>query len=167
MTPLTVSRIVFVLLWVNEIYVLSRTSAQERSAIPLPRYIAVSFLLLLLPFFIALPFPDWLGWLIVLGQMVCLGVEIAGEIQLSRARSFSVDAKVPITPQTDGLYHFMENPIYIALLLHMAIWGLWLPIVWIGVVMQYGVARKMVQAERQQLATIAFIHRKFDSVLWN
>ncbi len=167
MSPLTVSRIIFVLLWVNEFYVLSRSSAEERAAMPIGPSIAISFVLLVLPFFIAIAYPDWLGWLIVIGQVVCLAMEVAGEIQLSRAKSFSINAKVPMTPQKDGLYRFMENPIYIALLLHFAIWGIWMPLVWIGVAMQYMVVRKMVKAERSQLAAIQFVHRKFDSILWN
>ena len=49
MTPLILSRIIFILLIANEAFVASRTSAAEMNEINVPRITAVSFILLLVP----------------------------------------------------------------------------------------------------------------------
>jgi protein-S-isoprenylcysteine O-methyltransferase Ste14 len=167
MSYMTLSRILFICLMVNEAIVVVRSSPEERRNAPLPRLMPLTVLLLFLPLFFALDLPDWLGLLAVIGQAAGLLLEIAGEIQLSRARSFSVAPNAPIQPQAEGLYRWLENPIYVGIMLQFIAWSLWMPLVVISAALQYEAFRRAVTAERAELASVNFTLRKLDSVLWN
>lgn len=166
MTPLTLSRIMFILLIANEAFVASRTSAAEMNEISVPRITALSFILLLIPWFFVLPLPDWLAWIAVTLQVLGFALEVAAEIQLMRADSFAASSKAGKNIQTKGMYRWLENPIYIGLLLQILGWMLWMPIGLITLVLAYAMARQMVARERIHLASVGVIHRGLDSVLW-
>ncbi len=102
MSALTLGRILFVCLLINEAIVVARTAPEERERIILPRVMPLQ-LLLLVPFFFAVELPGGWGWLAVFVQAMGLGMELAGELPLARARSFSVSAHQPSQPQTTGL----------------------------------------------------------------
>ncbi|MFY0583925.1 hypothetical protein ACN28S_65080 [Cystobacter fuscus] len=149
MSALTLSRILFVGLLINEAIVLARTPPAERERIILPRVMPLQFLLLLVPFFFALELPVGWGCWAVFMQSVGLGMELAGEFQLMRARSFSVAANLPTQPQTTGLYRCLENPIYVGILLQLTAWALWRPLAFIAVALQFESFRRMVREERE------------------
>jgi protein-S-isoprenylcysteine O-methyltransferase Ste14 len=94
-------------------------------------------------------------------------MELAGELQLMRAQSFSVSANLPARPQTTGLYRGLENPIYVGILLQMTAWSLWMPVMLIAVALQVESFRRMVREEREYLARLGVAHRGVDSFLWN
>jgi protein-S-isoprenylcysteine O-methyltransferase Ste14 len=167
MTLLTISRILFVAFWINELFVLSRSTPEERAALNMPRWLPIMLILMFIPLFWAIDLPPWLALLAVTIQAVGLALEIAGEIQLSRAKSFSIAPLAPAQPQSGGLYRFLENPIYFAILLQQLGWSLWNPVTFVSLILQYIVFRGMVSAERAQLASLSFTHRKLDSALWN
>ena len=167
MSFLTLSRILFVCLLINEIIVMIRSTPDERKNAPVPRLMPLTILLLFLPLFVALELPAWLGMIAVTMQAVGLVLEIAGEVQLTRAGAFSVAPHLPPEPQANGLYRFLENPIYLGILLQFIGWGLWMPLTWISAALQYEAFRRGVTAERTELARANFTLRKFDSVLWN
>jgi protein-S-isoprenylcysteine O-methyltransferase Ste14 len=167
MSALTVSRILFVCLMINEAIVLARTPPEERKRIIMPRAMPLSVLLLLLPLFFPLELPGWLGWLAASLQAVGLGLELAGELQLMRAQSFSVSANLPAQAQTTGLYRALENPIYVGILLQMVAWSLWMPLTFIAAALQLESFRRMVREERKYLAQLGTTHRGADSILWN
>ncbi|MCY1081345.1 methyltransferase [Archangium lansingense] len=167
MTALTVSRILFVGLLLNEAIVLARTPPEERQRIIMPRAMPLLLLLLVAPFFFALELPGGWGWFVVAVQAMGLGMELAGEIQLARARSFSVSANLPAQPQTTGLYRGLENPIYVGILLQVTAWSLWMPLAFVAVALQLESFRRMVREERKYLAQLGVAHRGADSFLWN
>lgn len=167
MSPLTLSRIMFVLLILNEAYVASRTSAAEMSEINVPRVAAVSFILLLVPWIFVLSLPDWLGWLAFAIQLIGFVLEVTAEYQLMRAGSFAASSRAGKDIQTDGMYRWLENPIYVGILLQGIGWMLWMPIVLIPIVLMYGLTRQMVARERIHLLTMGIAHRGLDSVLWS
>jgi protein-S-isoprenylcysteine O-methyltransferase Ste14 len=167
MSYITLSRILFICLMVNEVVVMIRSTPEERKNAPFPRFMPLPVLLLFLPLFFALNLPDWLGLVAVAVQAGGLLLEIAGEIQLTRARSFSVAPNAPIQPQSVGLYRWLENPIYVGIMLQFIAWSLWMPLVFIMVALQYEAFRKTVSSERAELASMNFTLRRLDSVLWN
>lgn len=167
MTYLTISRILFLAFWINELFVLSRSTPEERAALNMPRWLPVMILLMFLPLFWPIELPPWLALLAVVIQGTGLALEIFGEIQLSRAKSFSIAPRVPTQPQSGGLYRFLENPINVAILVQQFGWSLWNPIAFISLILQFIQFRSMVSAERAQLASLSFTHRKLDSALWN
>ncbi|HEX8441439.1 methyltransferase [Archangium sp.] len=167
MSALTVSRILFVCLMINEAVVLARTPPEERKRIILPRAMPLLVVLLFLPLFFALNLPVWLGWLAVSLQALGLGLEIAGELQLMRAQSFSVSANPPAQTQTTGFYRNLENPIYVGILLQMTALSLWMPLTFIAVALQVESFRRMVREERKYLAQLGTTHRGADSFMWN
>ncbi|WPB79214.1 hypothetical protein KYC5002_08655 [Archangium violaceum] len=167
MTALTVSRVLFVCLLINEAVVLARTPPEERKRVIMPRAMPLPVLLLLAPFFFALELPGGWGWWAAFVQALGLGMEIAGELQLARAQSFSMSANLPAQPQTTGLYRRLENPIYVAILLQLLAWAAWMPVAFIAVAMQLESFRRMVREERKYLARLAVSHRGADSFLWN
>jgi len=167
MHPLTISRILFVLMWVNEAIVIARATPEDRAKAILPRFAPLTFLLLLVPMFFALDLPLWLGWTAVALQVIGLATELIGEIQLSRAKAFSIGAKAPERMVSSGLYRFLENPIFAAFLLQFVGWSLWMPLLLIAVVFLAEAARKMVAAERAELRSIHVPQRRLDSFLWN
>lgn len=167
MSAFTASRILFVCLLLNEAMVVARTPPAERKRVILPRGTPLPILLLLAPFFFALELPGGWGWGAVFVQAVGLGMELAGELQLMRARSFSMSANRPAHPLTTGLYRYLENPIYLGLLLQIIAWSLWMPLALVAVALQLEAFRRMVGAEREYLAQLAVIHRGADSFLWN
>jgi protein-S-isoprenylcysteine O-methyltransferase Ste14 len=122
----------------------------------------------LLPFFVALDLPSWLGWLAVALQFAGLALEVASELQLMRNKSFAVSSKAATTVQKAGLYRWLENPIYVGIIVQIIGWALWMPLVFITVAMFLPVLRSMVTSERQFLATQHnATHRGLDSFLWN
>jgi protein-S-isoprenylcysteine O-methyltransferase Ste14 len=167
MSALAVSRILFVCLMLNEALVLARTPPEERQRIILPRAMPLLLLLLSLPFFVPLNLPGWLGWLAACLQALGLGLEIAGEIQLLRAQSFSVSANLPAQAQTTGLYRALENPIYVGILLQQTAWAMWMPLTLVAVALQLESFRRMVREERKYLQQLGTTHRGVDSILWN
>jgi protein-S-isoprenylcysteine O-methyltransferase Ste14 len=167
MSAFTVSRILFVCLLINEAVVMGRTPPEERKRIIMPRVMPLPALLLLAPFFFALELPGGWGWLAVFVQALGLGMEIAGEIQLLRARSFSVSANLPAQPQTTGLYRRLENPIYVGILLQLIAWSAWMPVAVVSVALLLESFRRMVREERKYLAQLEVAHRGADSFLWN
>jgi protein-S-isoprenylcysteine O-methyltransferase Ste14 len=144
-----------------------RSTPEERKNAPFPRFMPLPVLLLFLPLFVALDLPDWLGLTALTMQAVGFILELAGEIQLSRAGAFSVAPLVPSDPQASGLYRFLENPIYVGILLQFIGWSIWMPLTLISAALQYEAFRRGVTAERSELARANFMLRKFDSVLWN
>lgn len=167
MSPLTVARILFAVWMLNEAFVVIRSTPEERAHIKLPRFGPLAVLVLFIPLFFAIDYPVWLGWGLVILQAVGLGLELGGEFQLMRAKSFSVVADTPDQFQTRGLYRFFENPIYVGILVQLFAWSVWMPLVFIGVWLNYELLRQMVAGERAHLATNNFVHRGIDSVLWN
>lgn len=167
MEPITISRILFIIWLLNEIFVVLRTSPEDRAAIQLSRFEMTAVILLFVPLFIVLDYPGWFGWILVVAQSVGLVLEIAGEVQLSRSKSFSMSAATPEEFQTTGLYRFLENPIYVGILLQVVAWAIWMPLILVGALAHYNLLRKMVTSERTHLAEQEFVHRGFDSFLWN
>ena len=166
MTYLTISRILFIAFLVNEALAFTRLTAEERSRMILPHFIALMFLLLFVPLFWALELPAWLGVIAIVVQAAGLVIEVWAEIQLIQAHSFSIMAKTPQQPQKNGIYRFLENPIYVGILLQVAGWSLWMPLLFIAFALQYEGFRRMIREERKYLAAINFIHRGIDSFLW-
>jgi protein-S-isoprenylcysteine O-methyltransferase Ste14 len=164
---LTISRILFILMWVNEASVIARATPEDRAKAIMPRFAPVTFLLLLVPMFFALDLPPWLGWTAVTLQAIGLAIELMGEFQLARAKAFSIGAQIPERMVTNGLYSFLENPIFAAFLLQFVGWALWMPLLFIPVVFLAEAARKMVAAERVELGTIRVAQRRLDSFLWS
>jgi protein-S-isoprenylcysteine O-methyltransferase Ste14 len=162
-----VMRVLFGLLLVNEAIVLLRSTPEEKKQIIYPRFMPVPVLLLLAPFAYALPLPPWLGWSVASLQGFGLLLEVYSEIQLMRARSFSIVPRSPAEPQVKGSYRFLENPIYLGMLIQFIAWGAINPVAWIGALLNYEGLRKMVRAERAHLAGLKFEHRGVDSFLWN
>jgi protein-S-isoprenylcysteine O-methyltransferase Ste14 len=167
MTPLTVARILFAVWMVNEAFVVIRSTPEERARIELPRFGPLAILILFIPLFFAIDYPLWVGWGLVIAQGLGLAMELSGEYQLTRAKSFSIAADTPDQYQTRGLYRFFENPIYVGILLQLLAWSLWMPLVIIGLALNYDQLRRMVAGERAHLATNNFVHRGIDSILWN
>lgn len=165
--PLVISRILFIIWLINEVFVVIRSTPEERKAIQLPRFGPLALILLFIPLFIAIDYPPVIGWILVIGQGVGLVLELAGEYQLLRAKSFSIVADTPQEFQTTGLYRFFENPIYVGILLQMTVWAIWMPLVLVATALNYEMLRKMVAGERAHLATHDFTHRGKDSFLWN
>lgn len=164
---LTLSRILYALLIINEIVILSRSSAEERSRILYPRFMPLPLILILLPFVIAIELPDWLGLIIVILQGIGLALEIVSEIQLLRAKSFSVNTDDATIPQVNRMYRWLENPIYIGILIHIIGWAAWMPVAYIAVILQYDAFRRSVREERKHLAMLGTTNRGIDSVIWN
>ena len=167
MSALTVSRILFACWMLNEAVVIARTPPEERKRIILPRAMPLVMVLLFLPLFYTVELPAWLGWLAMGLQAAGLGLELAGELQLTRAQSFSVSANLPAQAQTTGFYRTLENPIYVGILLQMVGWSLWMPLAFIAVGLQVESFRRMVREERKYLAQLGTTHRGADSFLWN
>ena len=167
MTPLTVARILFAVWMVNEAFVVIRSTPEERALITLPRFGPLAILVLFIPLFFAIDYQLWVGWGLVILQALGLTLELAGEVQLTQAKSFSIAADTPEQFQTRGLYRFLENPIYVGLLIQLLAWSVWLPLVFIGLLLNYEHLRRMVAGERAHLATNNFVHRGIDSILWN
>lgn len=167
MSAFTASRILFVCLLLNEAMVVARTPPAERERVILPRGTPLPILLLLAPFFFALELPGGWGWGAVFVQAVGLGMELAGELQLTLAQSFSMSANRPAHHLTTGLYRYLENPIYLGLLLQIIAWSLWMPLAFVAVALQLEAFRRMVVEERKYLAQLDVIHRGADSFLWN
>lgn len=167
MTPITVARILFVVWMVNEAFVVIRSSPEERARIELPRFGPLAILVIFIPLFFAIDYPLWVGWGLVIAQALGLALELGGEYQLTRAKSFSIAADTPDQYQTDGLYRFFENPIYVGILVQLLVWSLWMPLVLVGLALNYEQLRRMVAGERAHLATKNFVHRGIDSILWN
>jgi protein-S-isoprenylcysteine O-methyltransferase Ste14 len=157
----------FILLIVNEAYVASRTTSDEFREINVPRLTAFSFLLLLIPWIVVLPLPDWLGWLAFALQVVGFIIEVAAETQLMRAGSFAASSGAGKNIQTQGMYRWLENPIYDGILLQAVGWMLWMPIVLIPLLLLYPLMRQMVARERTHLTNLGAIHRGVDSLIWN
>lgn len=167
MSPITVSRILFLLLLVNEVVVVVKTPAEERTKMKLPRLGVPGLLLMFLPLFIAIDYPDWLGWILVLIQGAGLVLEVAAEFQLSRKNTYSVTAMTPSVPQTTGFYAVLENPIYVGILLQFLAWGLWMPLALIHAALTFDLLRSMVVKEREALASVGVVNRGIDSPLWS
>jgi protein-S-isoprenylcysteine O-methyltransferase Ste14 len=168
MDYLLISRILFVLLLVNEGTVMARSTPAQRAEVIMPRFLPVFFILLLLPFFVGLQLPDWLGLLAVIIQAGGLILEVAAEVQLTRAKSFAITPEAASQPQTTGLYGYLENPIYTAIALQFFAWSLFMPLTFICLFLQIESCRRMVRLEREYLQqTFQFVHRGIDSFLWN
>jgi protein-S-isoprenylcysteine O-methyltransferase Ste14 len=168
MSPALVMRILFGLFLVNELVVFVRSSEDEKKHIIYPRWMPLPMLLLLIPFAWSLPFiPVTVAWGLVALQAIGFVLELGSEIQLMRARSFSIVVQSPSQPQRAGSYRFLENPIYVGLLLQLIAWGALMPVAWLGAALMYEGLRKMVRAERAHLKTLDFEHRGVDSFLWN
>ncbi|MFL5352250.1 hypothetical protein [Archangium sp.] len=167
MSPLFVSRLLFVCFLLNEAIVLGRTPLEERKRIILPRAMPLPVLLLFIPFFFALELPGVWGWWTVMAQAVGLGTALAAQLQLALAQSFSVSATLPAQPQTTGVYRALENPIYVGILLQMAAWSFWMPVTFLAFALQLESCRRMVREERKYLSQLGVAHRGADSFLWN
>ncbi|MEP7286532.1 MAG: methyltransferase [Chloroflexota bacterium] len=165
--PITISRILFILFIINEAVVVMRSSAEERDRLKVPMIVSLSLILLLLPFFIVLALPDWLGWIAVIVQAAGLALEIVSELQLVRAQSFKISADAPQNVQTNMMYRWLENPIYIGILFQVIGWAFWMPLVIVSLFFMYQMTRSMVSAERKYLQTLNAVHRGVDSFLWN
>jgi protein-S-isoprenylcysteine O-methyltransferase Ste14 len=167
MTPLVVARLFFAIWVINEAFVVVRSTPEERARIKLPRGGALTLLLLFIPLFFVIPYPDEIGWLLVIVQGFGLWLELAGEYQLFQAKSFSAVADTPNQFQTGGLYRFFENPIYVGVVIQLMAWSAWMPLALIAAALNIELLRRMVAGERAHLATNNFIHRGIDSILWN
>lgn len=168
MSPVLVMRLLFGLFLVNEMVVFARSTADEKKHIIYPRWMPLPILLLLVPFFWSLRFiPSTAAWVLAGAQGLGLVLEILSEVQLYRARSFSIVVRSPSKPQTAGSYRLLENPIYVGLLVQLMVWGALMPVAWLGAALMYEGLRKMVRAERAHLKTLDFEHRGVDSFLWN
>jgi protein-S-isoprenylcysteine O-methyltransferase Ste14 len=167
MSHVIVMRILFGLFLLNEVVVLLRSSAEEKKQIIYPRYMPLPVLLLFAPFVYAIHVPVWIGWVMASVQSVGLLLEVSSEIQLARARSFSIVPRSPSEPQIAGFYRYLENPIYVGIVLQLVAWGALMPLALVGALLSYEGFRRMVKAERAHLATLDFRHRGVDSILWN
>jgi protein-S-isoprenylcysteine O-methyltransferase Ste14 len=168
MNFLAISRILALCMVINEAYVVYRTPPEDRKQVILPPVPPVAILLIFLPFFFALDLPAWLAVPAVLMQAVGLVMEVFSEIQLTRARSFSIVADKGIEPQRTGFYRWFEHPIYVGILLQMIGWSLFMPVVFISLVLNFIAVRQMVHNEREYLAkTLNFTHQGIDTALWN
>jgi protein-S-isoprenylcysteine O-methyltransferase Ste14 len=168
MDYVVISRILFALFLVNEAIVVARSTPEQRALVALPRFSPLFFILIIVPFFVALPLPAWLGLPVVILQAAGLLMEVAGEIQLSRAKSFAISAEAGTQPQTTGLYRYLENPIYTGITMQVFAWSVFMPLTFIACFLQLEACRKMVSNEREYLKnTLNFVHRGIDSFLWN
>lgn len=168
MSLITISRILAVCMLLNEAFVVFRTPPEERARVILPPLAPVAILLLFVPFFFALDLPVWLALPAVLLQGAGLLIEVSSEIQLIRAQSFSIVSDKGTVPQTTGFYRWFEHPIYIGILMQMIGWSLFMPVVFLSVVLNFIAVRKMVHNEREYLAkALNFSHRGLDTRLWN
>jgi protein-S-isoprenylcysteine O-methyltransferase Ste14 len=166
MTHVLVMRVLFGLFLVNEMIVVVGSTPEEKAQIIYPRFMPLPVLLLLLPFAWAVALPPWIGWGLALIQAGGLGLEVASEIQLSRARAFSIVPGSPAKLQQAGSYRFLENPIYVGMILQMVAWSVLMPVAFIGALLNYEGLRRMVRAERAHLAASNLEHRGIDRVLW-
>ena len=165
-TPVFVMRVLFGLFLVNEMVVVLRSTPEEKAQIIYPRFFPLPVLLLLLPFFWAVSLPSWLGWTLAILQAIGLLLEGAAEIQLARAKAFSIVPRQASEVEHTGLYRFLEHPIYLGLLLQMIAWGVLMPVALIGALLSYEGLRRMIRAERAHLAESNLKHRGIDSALW-
>lgn len=167
MNLLAVSRLLAVLMILNEAFVVLRTPPEEREHIILPPFPAVAFVLMVLPFFFVIDLPAWLAIIAVTLQASGLFMEVYTEIQLTRAKSFGVVSDKGTQPQTSGFYRFFEHPIYVGILLQMVGWGMFMPLTLIAVGLNYFAVRQMVQNEREYLtSTLNFSHSGLDTLIW-
>lgn len=167
MSPLFLCRLLTVLFFINEAIVMARSTPEEREQLKLPPLTAISGLLLFVPFFIALDLPDWLAWLAVALQLGGLLLEVTSELQLMRGKSFAISAQAATNVQKQGLYRWLENPIYLGILMQLIGWALWMPLVFICVALFFLMLRTMVFKERHFLASQLHVtHQGVDSFLW-
>lgn len=168
MTPIVVSRVLLILFVINEAVVVFRSKPGEIQSINVPLITKLSLILLLIPFFYALPLPDAFGWVLVAIQAGGLLLEVASEIQLARAKSFAISSNAASNIQKRGVYRWLENPIYVGILLQVFAWALWMPAALIAAVLVVPVVRSMVASERQFLSVQHNEqHRGIDSFIWN
>jgi protein-S-isoprenylcysteine O-methyltransferase Ste14 len=168
MDYLLISRILFGLLLVNEGVVMARSTSEQRAQVILPRVFPLFFLILLLPFFIGIQLPAWLAIPMLILQATGLLIEVAAEMQLTRAHSFAITPEAASQPQKTGVYQYLENPIYLGIAMQFFAWGVFMPVALICFALQIESCRRMVCAEREYLQqTFQFVHRGIDSVLWN
>lgn len=165
-TPVLVMRVLFGLFLLNEMIVVLRSTPEEKAQIIYPRFFPLPVLLMLLPFFWALSLPSWLGWTLALLQAIGLLLEVASEIQLARAKAFSIVPRQASELEQTGIYRFLEHPIYLGLLLQMIVWSVLMPVALLGALLSYEGLRRMIRAERAHLAASNLKHRGIDSVLW-
>jgi protein-S-isoprenylcysteine O-methyltransferase Ste14 len=167
MSLLTISRILAILMLINEVIVVARTPAEDRKHIILPPLSPLPILMLFIPFFVVLDLPTWLAAIALVLQAVGLIIEVGAELQLARAKSFSVVSDKGTQPQTVGFYRLFEHPIYVGILLQMIGWSLWMPLVFVAVALNYVVIRKMIRNEREYLArALNFTHQGIDTPVW-
>lgn len=168
MPPIFISRVLLILFIINEIIVVICSKPGEIQSLTIPLITKLSLFFLLIPFFYVLPIPDWLGWVLVAIQAGGLLLEVASEIQLARAKSFGVASDAASNIQKRGIYRWLENPIYVGILVQVFTWALWMPLALIAAVLIVPVIRSMVASERQFIATQHNDqHRGIDSFIWN
>lgn len=167
MAALYISKLLIILFFINEAIVVARSTPAERQQIKLPWFTALSGLLIFVPFFFTLDLPAWLGWVAVALQVGGLLLEVTAELQLMRVNSFAISSQGATNIQKRGLYRWLENPIYVGILLQLIGWALWLPVVFVCVVLFFLVIKTMVFKEREYLATQHHItHQGLDSFMW-
>lgn len=167
MLGLSLSRLLLLSFFINEAIVVARSSPEERKRTQPSPPLVVSLLLLLSYFFVALPLPEPVVWGIVLLQIIGLLMEISGEIQLSRADSFAITADNATQIQKKNLYRWLENPIYLGILVQVFAVSIGMPLIFITWFMMFRELRNMVSRERHYLLTLNETHRGIDSFLWN
>jgi protein-S-isoprenylcysteine O-methyltransferase Ste14 len=167
MSGLLLSRLLLFSFLINEAIVVARSSPEERKRVQPSVIVSASLLLLLLYFFVALPLPEPIMGLIILAQLGGLLLEISGEIQLSRANSFAITADSATQIQKNRLYRWLENPIYIGILVQVLAVSVAMPLLFITAFMMYQQLRTMVSQERSYLLSLNESHRGVDSFMWN
>jgi protein-S-isoprenylcysteine O-methyltransferase Ste14 len=161
------SRGLFVAVVINELIAVRSLPKDQQDKIVMPSPVWLTALTLLLPFVIRIPLPTWLAVFAVGCQAVALIIHLLAQNQLIRAKSFAVVTDAGTQAQTKGMYRYLENPIYVGLMLHMFGWAIFMPIGFIGWVLLGRAFRKDVYAERLHLMTkLGTVHSGLDSPFW-
>jgi protein-S-isoprenylcysteine O-methyltransferase Ste14 len=162
-----VSRALFVAVVINELIAVRSLPKDQQDKIVMPSPVWLTAITLLLPFVVRIPLPTGLALFAVGCQAVALALHILAQEQLKRANSFAVVTDAGTQTQTTGMYRYLENPIYVGLMLHMFGWAIFMPIGFIGWVLLGRAFRKDVYAERLHLMTkLGTVHTGLDSPLW-
>lgn len=160
------SRLLFVALVINELIAVRSTPKEQHDNIIMPKPIWLTAITLLLPFVFRLELPTWLG-LTALGiQAFAFAIHLLSQSQLIRAKSFAVVTDAGTNVQTTGMYRYLENPIYVGIMLNMFGWSIFMPIAFIGWVLLGIAFRKDVYQERQHLMKLGAVHSGLDSPFW-
>jgi protein-S-isoprenylcysteine O-methyltransferase Ste14 len=164
---LTLSRFFFLMYFFMSLYIYLKHTPEERKTISgMPQPVALVVVLILLPLFVALPLPEWLSMIVTMMMGIGFVLLTLGRMQLIRANSYSMGTTAATTVETDGMFRWLEHPIYTGMILLMLGWSVWMPLTFIATVLLYLSLRESVRKERAYMATLGVVPRGLDSSLW-